>query len=84
MGKADSIVDAGAKVLTTKQQLDAMEKVTVRIPLPTDITKEEAIKMKHPPYVPVGINGYTYQIRRGEDVAVPVAVAAILRDAGFI
>ena len=70
--------------LSTKEQLDAMDKVVVRIPLPQGVSKEEAAAMKKPPCVPVGINGYTYQILRGVDVPVPAAVAVILRDSGYI
>lgn len=34
--------------------------------------------------VPVCINGYTYQIKRGEWVDVPEEVARILEEAGYM
>lgn len=68
---------------TVKQQLDAMDKVRYRIPLPPGVTKDEAAKMKKPPYVPVCVNGYTFQVRMGDEVMVPRVVADLLRDAGY-
>lgn len=67
-----------------KDILDAMEKVHVRIPLPEGLTREEASRMPKPPNIPVCINGYTYQIRKGEDVMVPKVVADVLRQANLI
>lgn len=50
----------------------------VRIKVPADkLNKEDVI-------VPVCINGYTYQIKRGEWVDVPEEVAKILDDAGYM
>lgn len=34
--------------------------------------------------VPVNINGYTWQIKRGESVEVPEVVASVLAEAGYI
>ncbi len=34
--------------------------------------------------VPVCVNGYIYQVQRGKKVEVPVVVAEILRNAGYI
>lgn len=59
-------------------------RVLVRIPLPEGVTREEAAAMSKPPHVPVCINGYTYQIRKGEDVMVPRVVADVLRNANYI
>lgn len=50
----------------------------VRIKIPADkLNKEDVI-------VPVCINGYTYQIKRGEWLEVPEEVAKILDDAGYM
>ncbi len=50
----------------------------VRIRLPVDkLNKEDVV-------VPVCINGYTYQIKRGEWVEVPQEVARILEEAGYM
>ena len=49
--------------------MDEQKKVTIRLPL-TRTEKEEVF---------VGINGKTYLIRRGEEVAVPANVAAVLQ-----
>ena len=50
----------------------------VRIRLPKDkLNKEDVV-------VPVCINGYTYQIKRGEWVDVPEEVARILEEAGYM
>ena len=48
--------------------MDEQKKVTIRLPL-TRTEKEDVF---------VGINGKTYLIRRGEEVAVPRNVAAVL------
>ena len=49
--------------------MDEQKKVTIRLPL-TRTEKEDVF---------VGINGKTYLIRRGEEVAVPANVAAVLQ-----
>ena len=56
------------------------------------LKKEEKVKIKIPvdqlnkndDSVPVVINGYIYQIKRGERVEVPEVVANILEEAGYI
>ena len=49
--------------------MDEQKKETIRLPL-TRTEKEDVF---------VGINGKTYLIRRGEEVAVPANVAAVLQ-----
>lgn len=50
----------------------------VRIKIPVDpLNKEDS-------FIPVGINGYIYQIKRGVAVEVPQTVAGILEDAKYI
>ena len=49
--------------------MDEQKKVTIRLPL-TRTEKEDVF---------VGINGKTYLIRRGEEIAVPANVAAVLQ-----
>ena len=50
----------------------------VKIVIPKDqINKNDS-------FVPVAINGYIYQIKRGETVEVPKEVARILKEAGYI
>ena len=49
--------------------MDEQKKVTIRLPL-TRTEKEDVF---------VGINGKTYLNRRGEEVAVPANVAAVLQ-----
>ena len=63
-----------------KEQLDAMPKVRVRIQIPTDMDQVKAKQL----FVPVQVNGYTYQIMRGEWVEVPQVVADILAEANYI
>jgi predicted Mrr-cat superfamily restriction endonuclease len=60
----------------TGKALSEQKKVRVRIP---------ADKLnKHDVVVPVCVNGYTYQIKRGEWVEVPQTVADILEQAGYL
>lgn len=60
----------------TGKALSEQKKVWVRIP---------ADKLnKHDVVVPVCVNGYTYQIKRGERVEVPQTVADILENAGYL
>lgn len=60
----------------TKEALDAEEKVQIKIPIdplnPKDLV------------VAVSINGYTYQINRGQKVTVPESVAELLTIGGYI
>lgn len=76
--KTDDKVDAKSG------QPDVADKVWIRIPLPQDMTEDEANAMAKPPNVPVCVNGYTYQIRKGCDVQVPRVVADILREARIL
>lgn len=69
---------------TVKARLAAQPKVRVRVALPNDITPEEAAAMPKPPNIPVCINGYTFQVRLGEEVMVPSEVAKVLERAGKI
>ena len=50
----------------------------VKVIIPTDPINDEET------FVPVVINGYIYQIKRGEEVEVPKEVARILKEAGYI
>lgn len=52
------------------------DKVKIRIPIDS-LNKTDLI-------VPVNINGYTWQIKRGESVLVPEVVADVLSEAGYI
>nr|DAM99268.1 MAG TPA: hypothetical protein [Caudoviricetes sp.] len=60
----------------TGEELAKSKKVRIR--LPKDQLNEEDV------VVPVCINGYTYQIKRGEWVDVPEEVARILEEAGYM
>ena len=71
----------------TDNQLDNMAKTAGN-----EINKQDKIKIKIPidkqnktdSVVPVCINGYIWQIKRGESVEVPEVVADILTEAGYI
>lgn len=62
--------------LSIRDKLNQQTKVTVRIPKselnPTDLI------------VPVTIGGYTYILKRGEDVPVPQEVYNVLKNAGYL
>lgn len=61
------------------QALNAMPKVKVRAyQVPADSSDEKL------PDLTVAINGYVYQIKRGETVDVPEEVANILSEAGHV
>ena len=60
----------------TGEELAKGEKVRIRLPK-DKLNKEDVV-------VPVCINGYTYQIKRGEWVDVPEEVARILEEAGYM
>jgi predicted Zn-dependent protease len=73
----------------TKQLLDEQPKVTVRLHLNQETKQridaaKEAGKAFEIPFETVCINGYIYQIQRGEKVEVPQTVADILEEAGLI
>lgn len=61
--------------LDTKAALDALPKITIRLP--------KAGK-NDPNFETVQINGYLYQIMRGVDVPVPSAVREILIEANLL
>lgn len=60
----------------TGNELAKGKKVSIRLPK-DQLNKEDVV-------VPVCINGYTYQIKRGERVDVPEEVARILEEAGYM
>lgn len=60
----------------TGEELAKGKKVRIRLPK-DQLNKEDVV-------VPVCINGYTYQIKRGEWVDVPEEVARILEEAGYM
>jgi hypothetical protein len=63
----------------TKAMLDAQEKVRIRAyQVPADSSDRPL------PDLTVAINGYVYQIKRGEWVEVPQTVADILAESGHI
>lgn len=70
----DGAIDNMAKV--TGDELKKSDKVTIKIPIDKQNPKDLI--------VPVAINGYIYQIKRGEKVQVPEAVESILEEAGYI
>ena len=70
----DSSLDQMAN--ETGRQLAAQEKVRIMVPGDPLNPKDNS--------VPVCINGYVYQVKRGVRVEVPEAVAQILEDAGYL
>ena len=72
--------------LNTKEQLNAQPKENVRIPVDADIKMKLKGDTSHKdwPFTTVQINGYTYQIKHGEKVAVPQSVYEVLEQAGRI
>ena len=77
-----------AETKLTEKDMQKIEKETgaalkkeakVRIKIPGDPLN----KNDHSP-VPVTINGYRYEIKRGETVDVPETVAKVLERAGYI
>lgn len=70
----DRDIDNVAK--ETGAALKVEDKVKIKIPLDKN-NKEDLV-------VPVCINGYVYQIKRGERVEVPQTVADILEEANYI
>lgn len=73
-------VKANDRNLSVKERLEAQPRVRVRIPVPQGMDPDKARKL----LVPVQINGYTFQINRGEWVEVPQEVANILSEANYI
>lgn len=66
----NATADAVTHEKSIKKILDAQEKVTIRLFKDDDKYKEDLF---------VGINGMTYQIKRGVDVEVPKAVAEVIK-----
>ena len=62
--------------LSTGEQLAKEKKVTIVVPK-SELNPHETV-------VPVTINGYTYQIKRGEEVEVPQTVKNILKETKYI
>ena len=71
---SEAEIDKVAK--ETGVALKAEEKVKIKIPVDQLNKNDDS--------VPVVINGYIYQIKRGERVEVPEVVANILEEAGYI
>ena len=65
-----------AKVVNNNKMFENVEKVEIVIPKDR-LNEKDA-------FVPAAINGYIWKIKRGEKVSVPVEVARILREAGYI
>ena len=65
-----------AKIVNNSKAFDNVEKVEIVIPKDR-LNEKDA-------FVPAAINGYIWKIKRGEKVSVPVEVARILREAGYI
>jgi hypothetical protein len=61
---------------TNNSKFENEEKKEITIPI-------DALNKKDS-FVPVSINGYIWKIKRGEAVKVPVEVARILKEAGYI
>ncbi len=79
--QAKQLPDISAKELiddslSTGELLAKENKVTLVVPK-SELNPQEKM-------VPVTINGYTYSIRRGEQVTVPQTVADILKEAKYI
>lgn len=67
---------AVVKETKNKKMFEDAEKVKITIP-------KDALNKKDS-FVPVAINGYIWKINRGVAVEVPVEVARILKEAGYI
>ena len=80
--KNEAVVEAKARTAAKKlikgmkAKLDACKKVRVKVPI--DKQNEKDL------YVTAQINGYTYQIKRGEYVELPEPVVQLLERAGHI
>jgi hypothetical protein len=71
---SDAELDAQAKRMG--EMFKGMGKTKIRIPK-NPLNKEDMV-------VPVCINGYIFQIKRGESVEVPEEVARILEESGYL
>jgi hypothetical protein len=74
---ARALAKARAKTI---RELHAQPKVSIFVPLPPGMSMEKANKLKKPPAVVIGLNGYNFRIRCGFQVEVPQAIADILRE----
>ena len=70
----DSQLDKMAEGM--KKVFAQMEKTKVRIPIDKNNPKDLI--------VPVCVNGYIFQIERGKSVEVPVTIAEILEESGYL
>lgn len=61
---------------TNNSKFENEEKKEITIPIDV-LNKKDS-------FVPVSINGYIWKIKRGEAVKVPLEVARILKEAGYI
>ena len=61
---------------TNNSKFENEEKKEITIPI-------DALNKKDS-FVPVSINGYIWKIKRGEAVKVPLEVARLLKEAGYI
>lgn len=61
-----------ADVISTSALLKKQEQVKIRLPQYENASPEEVVQ----------INGYTYQIKRGVEVEVPLTVKEVLEQAG--
>ena len=64
------------KETKNKKMFDNSQKKTVAIPM-SELNKKDS-------FVPVSFNWYIWKIKRGVEVEVPVEVARILKEAGYI
>lgn len=62
--------------LSVKEVLDKEERIPVTIPI-SELNPQDLV-------VPVTINGYTYSIKRGEEVLIPRTVKELLSEAKYI
>ncbi len=62
--------------ISTGEALNKEKKVSIVVPK-SELNPQDLL-------VPVTVNGYTYQIIRGEEVEVPVTIKNILKEAKYI
>lgn len=78
MSKETKITEKEIDEIAVKTGKEANKEAKVRIRIPLDKLNPKDL------VVPVVINGYVWQINRGEAVEVPQTVADILAEAGYI
>lgn len=76
VSEMNEVVREKKELSAVKAALDKQKKRSIRLPKPKD---EHDIN-----YVPVCINGYTYQVKKGENVEVPETVAVLLEESGYL